>query len=86
MEGYNLIRRYDGIGRHSRLKICQERFCTGSSPVSGTIFGYPPGLFRQSRRIILGFQERHDCCCGSNLLILVHVRVDICRGCEGAVA
>ena len=29
-------RRYGGIGRHSRLKICQRRLCTGSSPVSGT--------------------------------------------------
>lgn len=32
----NFICRYDGIGRHSRLKICLEQSSTGSSPVSGT--------------------------------------------------
>lgn len=34
--GDNFIRRYGGIGRHSRLKICLKQFSTGSSPVSGT--------------------------------------------------
>ena len=40
----NFIRRYDEIGRHSRLKICQRKLCTGSSPVSGTIGARPNGL------------------------------------------
>ena len=32
------IRRCGGIGRHKGLKIPRERYRTGSSPVSGTIF------------------------------------------------
>ena len=64
----NFICRYDGIGRHSRLKICLEQSSTGSSPVSGTTpsqisfdlrrFFYSLGV-PQPEAIHDGFRRRH---------------------------
>ena len=66
----NFICRYDGIGRHSRLKICLEQSSTGSSPVSGTILCEQKRCHEQNRRfsaVLFYFLRKLACFCGEKL-------------------
>ncbi len=85
-------RRYGGIGRHSRLKICQRRLCTGSSPVSGTknsCFGNKMAVFCLDNKEVnvlslcffLGSRKNlKNCICRTDLGGKFLMHINICRG------
>ena len=78
------ICRYDGIGRHSGLKIHLKRFSTGSSPVSGTIFSTDTRRLNALSVLFL-LQNANNCIGRIDFGILVQMRVNIGGCSDGTV-